>query len=453
MIVRIKWVFALFILISACAVKAQTQGILSGRGQELYASYYNPASLILDPEKKWVANLFATESVISANTASFTPGKFRGKDFFRGNILRTSNSSTGFGEISLRGPAFGLYINKRATIAIKTNARLTANFWDINGRLISEIGELTKIEHEYPYSIAKGDMQINTTVYTDLTVSLSYMLWETPGHTLNGGIALKFVNGTAHSSIELSDFTGSIRRSRNDLPYLANSSGFVSTNTSGRLLSDFNLANLINPRKPGVGGDIGLIYKYSRRGHHLTLGISVTDIGRISYSADPKFSKSYNISIANDEGLYFNNNFQNSSFSETTRQFDKYPEFFNNTSEDNKNVSIGLPTKLRIQTDYGVSKSVSINIDGAVSLRRKRIISDLYSPSGLAITPRWQHNSTTLFIPLSCQEFSGFSAGLALKMGCFFIGSSSVLSALAGAKQIDFNFGVLVSPKNKTSKQ
>jgi hypothetical protein len=60
----------------------------------------------------------------------------------------------------------------------------------------------------------------------------------------------------------------------------------------------------------------------------------------------------------------------------------------------------------------------------------------------LTITPRINIGPFEAFIPLNTNELSGTNTGLGFRLGGFYIGSNSAVSAvLANTKQIDFYTG------------
>ncbi|HEV7378775.1 MAG TPA: DUF5723 family protein, partial [Dyadobacter sp.] len=373
----------------------------------------NPAALLLTGENRWSANMFSIRADIKSNTASVNiPGMFGG-NFLRGSVLGTSAISTGSARLLIQGPSLAYKVNSKTSVSLGTSARLVSNYWNVDTRLLSEIGEVVKEVHDYPYFLKNQTMKMNTSVYSDLAFSVSHVLWQNERHQLTGGIAIKYINGIAHSSAEVQELSGTIKRINSYLTSLSDASGSVSTATSGKLLSDVNLRNFLKGR-PGIGSDLGLTYSFGKTAqgtHKFWFGVSITDLGHIRYRADPDYSKSYDINVPVNKGLYFNNNFNNSSFSQSTRVFDRYPEFFNKTSSSGSRYNVGLPTTTHLQADYQVSSDIYVSAFGTMSMRKKNVLKNLYNYNCIGIIPRLERKNITLHLPFTFQEYTGLSVG------------------------------------------
>lgn len=59
----------------------------------------------------------------------------------------------------------------------------------------------------------------------------------------------------------------------------------------------------------------------------------------------------------------------------------------------------------------------------------------------ISVTPRYSTKKFEVYSPLASNEISGFTAGLGVGVGGFFIGSSSILTALGNGEQADIYLG------------
>jgi hypothetical protein len=231
--------------------------------------------------------------------------------------------------------------------------RIHANYGHVDGRLLSEIGEITKVEQSYPYRLPQiANMQTSIAAFSDVGASFSYQLANTGQHRLSVGGTVKYINGISHTSIDVSELTGTIRLNSDHVSYITAATGTVSTLTAGKLFDQFSIGNLMKPGKASVGADLGLSYSYHPAPGDpwkFRFGVSVTDIGKVRYKADSAYSKSYDIDIASDKRLYFNGSFNNSLFSRASRVFDSYPRYFTRTGRKTETYSVSLPTMLHVQ--------------------------------------------------------------------------------------------------------
>ncbi|WP_439584270.1 hypothetical protein [Dyadobacter bucti] len=413
----------------------------------------HPAGFQISNETGWSANVLSVNVWTSSNTASLSLSHILAReDFLRKNVLGFSDVSSGYAGFDVRGPALGMRIGQGTSIAMSTRGRAFVNFSDLNGRLISEIGEKVKVRHEYPYEIELADdMLVNTSVLTDVSLTISQILLETDKHQLRGGLSVKYINGVANSSLEVSGLTGVINTkkvNKKNVSYLSNAFGQVNTRTAGNLLADFSLKNFFQPRKGTFGADFGLSYEYFENPGgpaRFSLMVSLTDLGNVRYRADSTYSKSYDIGISSDDGLNFNNNFDN-SFSTTTEVFEKYPEFFSQTSVATESYKVSLPSMLRFKLNYMFKGGFNTMADLAMNVRKTDIIKRAENIAYVSIAPGWSKKHIGISLPVSLQKFSGFNAGGSFRYKGFFIGSNSILSAMIASRQIDGYIGLLLNP-------
>ncbi|WP_342084246.1 DUF5723 family protein [Dyadobacter sp. OTU695] len=440
-----------FLLLTGTSAFAQI-----AHSYQLYDNSFqlNPASARLDTSARWMFNLLSVEAKAGSNTArlslsntfAFDPSKLRQ------NVLGNNRFSNGFANLTVNGPSFTFH-RGASSIGLSTRFRMMANFWDVDSRLSGEIGEFAKFTHSYPYSLDPSkNTKLNISALSDIGLTYSRNLVSAENYSLSGGVTVRYYSGLANSSINLHELTGNVKLNNTDeTSYLSASTGNIETRTSGRLLDNFNIGNILSGGLGSIGADFGLVYQYKENSGHpkIEMGLSVTDIGRIRYQADSLYSKSYSTHIPdNANGLYFNANFQNSSISQTSRVFDRYPKFFSLKEKNARAYSIGLPTTLRAFVDYTFTNHFATKLSGGLGLRSAERIQSIYNPSWVSVTPRWYSGDFKIFAPLTYQQIVGFNAGLGVQWKQFFLSSGSLISALNHSSMIDLQVGFALRTGN-----
>lgn len=440
-----KRLYFYFLMLAGSSSYAQTSTTEFNRYQ-LTNTFYNPAVLQVPESHKWSAHYAALSFRTSSNTAKFSVFTVFHNDLLRGSILGIKKPSSGYADIGLLGPSFAVRLNEKTTIAVTTRSRVVTNYSDVIGRLISEIGETAKKEYTYPsYVVAQKDMRMNTAVFNDLGIAVSRTIWSGEHVKIRAGATLKLINGVANSSMIASDLVGTIKKHKTRGSYLTDATGEVSAQTAGDFLSEFGIIGFVKPRKISLGADFGLAYEYYqdlKQAPKLTIMASVTDIGKVRYEPDPKYSKSYDIGIPHNMRLYFNNSIKFSSFSHTTKIYEKYDKFFKQTDSSSKEYSYKLPMMIRFKLNYNINEAYSVLIDAAIDSREKNFTYNLHSPAYAGIMPTWRNHKFSLSMPISYQEYAGINVGAGVRYKQFYFGSSSLISALFRSKQIDATVGI-----------
>ncbi|ACT91322.1 hypothetical protein Dfer_0050 [Dyadobacter fermentans DSM 18053] len=399
---------------------------------------------VFNKESRWNVNVFSLDYNLSSNTADIQlKSIFKlSADLLRSDVLGTSKISTGAGALDLRGPSFSYRISNRLVVGLTTRARLHANYWEVDGRLVSEIGELTKVIHEYPYVLPRAEnSKANITMFSELGAVAAYEFKSNEFHSWTIGGTLKYVNGIANTTLETAQLEGIIKSTPTQTSYLTDATGSVTARTSGNFFGDATFGNLVGFQRASIAADLGLTYAFRKSRNlpiNFVLGISVTDIGKASYRADSSFSKSYDVHISPSQQLYFNNNFANSSFSQTTRVFDKYPRFFSRKAVDTGKYDISLPTMLRLQASYFGLRRLSLTSELAVSLNSGKNLNKLYPVNLISVTPTFHRDrEISISLPISYQQYGGGNVGLMFRYRGFFIGSNSLVSAIVKSRQVN----------------
>ncbi|HET8886707.1 MAG TPA: DUF5723 family protein, partial [Salinimicrobium sp.] len=175
----------------------------------------------------------------------------------------------------------------------------------------------------------------------------------------------------------------------------------------------------------GFGGDFGLTYEYRSNndidsisiGHgnyKLKVGVSVTDIGSISY--DESTTTTYNV-----DNTVSTNSFEDEDI-ETALD-----EQYVGTEEIGK-TEISLPTAMHVLVDYKFRKRLYMSVHGSFSLVDKN---DPYANriiNTVTATPRLETRWFSFYLPLSLRQHDGFAMGAGFRLGPLTVGSGSLLS-------------------------
>jgi hypothetical protein len=411
----------------------------------------NPASVQLKKGAFALTAMSANAAITSDAGSTSLRDLFRiNANFLRENVLGTSKIASGYGNIKLAGPSVSYGIDSRLTVSIGTSVRFHAGFKDTDGRMISEIGEITKVQHTYPYVMRNEDMYMTAAIFSQLDVSSVYQVVQSPEHSLSLGMSLSLINGVGQTSIQVTDLTGTILQNAPKLTSLTNASGAVGTLTSGTVFSKFRFNDLVKLAQISLGAGAGVTYTYKPTGddvYKIRIGLSLMDIGRVRFKPDSTYSKSYSVHILPNERLFFNNNFNNSSFSHTTTVYDKHPEFFTRTSTQVENYHLTLPTSISATADLRIAKELFLSTQILASFHKSH---DQYALSGntaVFLVPRWERNGIGLAVPLSFQHLAGVGAGASVKLGGFFLASNNLFNfTFSRPKQLGILVGFAFSP-------
>jgi hypothetical protein len=235
---------------------------------------------------------------------------------------------------------------------------------------------------------------------------------------------------------------------------MSNSTGQIGLSFGGISIDDFEPADLLKFKSTGIGADIGFVYEYrpdtgsyARRDlnkYKFKIGLSVLDIGSIKYDRDLSRSGSYGIHITGPQRFYLRS-LAEASVDDFKDTLNKYPQFFSPDAAGNAaGYTTALPTTVQLNADYHVRKGFYVNLNAQLGLTNsgsKAYASQYYN--AVAITPRFENKLLGVYVPLTYNALTEFTAGASFRVGGFFFGSGSILSAALGSsKQADFFIGL-----------
>lgn len=412
--------------------------------------FYNPAN-IADSRYRFDVNLFSLSTSVANDQASFKLGTI--SDNFKGDSIKNqlfgkdAGPASGVMNVDIHGPSVMFNVGKKNSFAITTRARIFANVTDIDGKLFNKISEDFSNDPSLPYTISSNEkMRIAINGWSEFGLSYGRVLADKGMHFLKGGITLKYLAGAGNAYMNIDNFKGTID---DDIVlqdvYLQNTTGRVATGFGGVSFSNFEASDLLDMKSSGFGADLGFIYEFRPGGknYKLKIGAALLDLGSIKYEKDMQRSGAYDIDITGNKRFSLQQ-LDGVEFDDLNNFFASHPAYFIPLASNNaKDYKVSLPTTLQLDADYHVISGLYVNLGGQFSLSNnesKGFNNKTYS--SLTLVPRFETKRFGFYLPVNYNKLSKLNAGASLRMGPFFVGSGSVLSALLGnSKQADIHFG------------
>lgn len=409
----------------------------------------NPAAFSLDTSRKIRYQIMTVQVGAGTSAGNLQMTEFSGPivKIVREQLIPPKTAISGWGGADLRGPSVIFPLNNNLKISVLTRMRMMGNFNNLDGRLISEIGEYEKIAKTYPYTVNVPNMYTSLVGFSEFALGISKEFVINNNHRLGGGVNIKLLSASGHIGMQFNQLSGEIYQTAgfNDVVYLSNASGNVQTRTSGFLFEDFSAGRLLGGGRISTGIDFGLKYSLTQADGKRPVfeaGIAVTDIGNLKYTPRNLLSKEYKVSISSDERLYFNNHFDNAELSKTAEVYERYPEFFMEESSEMSDYGIALPSAIKLQLKAHLNENISLGADGSMNLSGKRSWDKLQNTQWVRLIPQWNKQHISLLAPVSFSTYRNFSLGFGLRYKGLIFGSNSLFSSLlTNTRTIDCYLG------------
>ena len=310
------------------------------------------------------------------------------------------------------------------------------------------------------------NMSINVSTYAEYGVTLAGVLFESQNkkHFLKAGLTGKILQGlgamyfnTEKMVLEFYD--------RDSLSAHGDAAKTTGGYISYGMSDNFNRIDKdpyrfdIEARRIGVGFDVGFIYEWRPNGENfieemdckigemkyankykLRIGVSVTDIGWLSYKKHPisrNFIMQGGTNAANDfdhiekvDGSYIN------GVSQRIDDLLAYNPAYREAETQSKTFRTTLPMAVSLQVDYNIGKGFFLNLTPYVSLHQavkvKENLAKIHSYTIVSLTPRYERKWFGFSIPIQYNQLStalkGFTVGAGLRLGPLWIGTNDIIS-------------------------
>ncbi|WP_159799461.1 DUF5723 family protein [Flavobacterium sp. MK4S-17] len=440
------FVSALF-LAGAASAQEHYAGINTSKRVGILNTAINPAEFV-NLSNDYEINLITFSANVANNKISFKD-IVDGKDF--DNLIFEGNEPTNLRvDVEILGPSFAMKMNKWA-FGITSAAKIKADMVEVNpalGRAVTNSGvddiiELYDINSQY-------NQRGSATTWGEIGFSVARELYNSENHRLSGGVTFKLLFPGSYANIALNQFEGTIENVAGDVS-LTNASAMVNIAYSGSLAEDFtdssNFSQFFAGGLNGFGTDIGINYQWKdveKGGYKLNTGLAVRNIGSMKFKDDNNVSNNYNLEITGAESLNLNQ-FEDVSDLKEIEQI-LIESGYVTIDDSKRDFKVKLPTVFSAYADVKLYNKWFVTAYTQQKVNEDSDNEQIAIQNILTVTPRYSTNFFEAYVPLSHNEISGFTAGVGLRIGGFFIGSGSILSAaLSETDQADaylgFRFG------------
>ena len=397
----------------------------------------NPAELN-NISGNYEVNVFNFSTNVSNNKISFQE-LLNGEDIE--NKFFTGSEPANFRlDAIIQGPAFamkykkwGFLINSAANI--KVNAiDVDVNFGDAVTN--SFIGT-AQINSNY-------NQRLNAATWGEIGLGASRTIFQNDIHKFNAGATFKLLFPGSYMNLGVDKLSGDVTNVAGNVE-LSNANANVNFSYSGGLANNYtdssNYSQLFAGGLNGFGVDFGFNYQLKEKiaddaddktknnsGYRLNTGLSVRNIGAMKFKSDNNVSNNYILEIQGFDSLNLNQFDGSESITEIEDVL--ISSGFLTKTSSNKDFKVKLPTVINAYADYHIHNKwyVSGYIQQKISDDSENdftTIQNIYT-----LTPRFAGKHYEIFLPLSQNEVSDFTTGFGFRLGGFFMGSGSIVTAL-----------------------
>lgn len=440
----------LVFLFCLCLFKVTAQdhfsGIKNSNGFSLLSAAVNPAELS-NLNSKYEINFFSASVNASNNKVGFNELVKNSGNI--ADLLFQGNEPVNLRiDAEIYGPGFAIKKDKW-TFAISSKAFAKLNFIDIDPKLGEAVnnGTLGSVVSTSLLSNEKNQ-RLNGTSWGEIGFSAARNLFENEKNKFSVGTSLKLLFPGSYTNFGVDQFKGKIDVVLGEA-YLNDTNANLNIAYSGNLRNGFtnfgDYSRSLFGKLNGFAVDLGLNYQLKdAQSYKLNAGVSIKNIGGMTFKEANNASNNYTLNIppssVTNSGLNLNN-FQNVNSLEEAETILLQSGYLTK-KESNKDVKVKLPTTFIAYVDFKVIPKFFVSVYTQQKLNSDRKNDQISTQNIVSVTPRFSLKNYDLYSSWSTNEISGITGGFGFRVYGFYLGSSSIITALTSdSKQADLYLG------------
>jgi hypothetical protein len=439
---KVILLFLIIILIPK-AIMAQNPyvGIQTSQRKGIISAMMNPAEMN-NLSRTLEVQFFAGNAGIENNILSFSEALEYSDELWDKVMEKADRPVIGNTDGSVIIPSFGMKKGKWS-FGLISQFQGRATVLNINPELGKYLSDNTITSEILRLAINNPNNQrANGVTWFESGIVVGREIWNNQKSKFSVGTNLKLLFPTGFTNVGVSELNGTLVVNNGEVS-LTNAQGSVNFSFSEEVLDfqNFNIdySNLGFGNLNGFGFDLGVNYQLkNNEGVWFNTGLAIRNVGSLTFG---KGQNNQTFQMAIPEGESFRIDLLEPDFRSIESDFLSSGYFTRESNRDGFKAS--LPTVLAANADLKLTEIFFVSVYGQTFVQNKENNLQVPAISLIALTPSAVFGRFEVYSPWGYYDVVGFTGGLGLRFGGFFVGSQSVLTALiSDTKKADIQIGL-----------
>ena len=291
-----------------------------------------------------------------------------------------------------------------------------------------------------------SNQRLYGTTWGEVAFSAARNVYENDKNKWSVGATFKLLFPGSYTNFGVNSLEGDLTNIGNSV-YLNNATADINIAYSGSLANNFD--NVSDYSKSlfgslnGAAVDFGVNYqRKTAGGYKLNVGASFRNLGSMTFKGSDNSSTNYKLAIPQSPNQGLNlDDFQGATNLQDVENTLIQSGYL--TDEQNSNdLKIKLPSVFNAYADIKIIPKVYVTLFTQQKLGSDNNNDQITTQNSFSITPRVGLKSIEFYSTWATNEISGVTGGFGYRIFGFYMGSSSIITALTSdSKQADFYFG------------
>lgn len=423
-------------------------GLTSSRRLGIISASNNPAELI-NMSHTFEISFFDISANFANNKIGFSD--ILSNDNFEDLLFQGNNPVNMRIDAEIFGPSFAMKY-KRWGFGITTKIKGKLDVIDVDptlgdGLLNSGLNSLfasNTITNNY-------NQRFNGTTWGEIGLTAATTLYNDKNSKLTVGATFKLLFPGSYANIGLDKFNGTITNNLGDVELTDVEDVDLNIAYSGGLADSFSnfsdYAQSAIGSLDGFSGDIGVNYQWKDQkntnvtnNYKINVGASIRNIGSMTFKDDANSSTNYKFNIPAGQILNLNQ-FQNVDNLQEIEDILLNSGYLTRQNGE-KDFKVNLPTTVSLYADVKVVTAFYVSGFLQQRINENSGNDQIAAQNLVTLTPRFYTGIFEIYAPFSSSEIAGFNSGIGFRIGGFFLGSGSIITAaINDSKQADVYMG------------
>lgn len=348
---------------------------------------------------------------------------------------------------------FAFHINPKIAIGFAAKSRMITNVDDIDPKLAKLAQEGLDFATLWNLQLKDKLVTTNMMAWNEYGINYGQVVMDKGEHFLKVGGRVKLLQGLASAYAYTDELDYELLNKDTATTLKGNFKYGYSDNLDDEI-KNFNANSFFkSASKLGFGLDLGVVYewrpkykqyKYDMDGetdlwmrnenkYELRAGVSILDIGGMKFTKGGK-SRDFSVNTTTLDLRIFDKANSFASFDSIVDSLITNDAGWNANQGVGQTYYMNTPTALNIQLDYHIWKWFYVNATGNINLIGKKNPSRVKTPNQFVFTPSFDYAWFGLYVPVSVNNYSGWKAGIASRLGPITVGVVDFNSLLARGK-------------------
>lgn len=389
----------------------------------------------------WWRKSFRSDTAWKSPDSTFTDR------YFRDSYKIGDNKSLGFySNFQLDVLNFMFHINPRIAVGFSGKVRMINNVENVDGNFLKLVESDFDVATLWGSNFNEKLLTANSMAWAEYGFNYSQVLRDEGPHFMKAGGRFKLLQGIAATYLYTDNFNYEL----------------LNKDTATTLRGDFQYGNAgdldelsdirhgafpKSASKMGIGLDLGFVYEWrpdwqrykyemdnvtniwrrDENKYKLRAGVSILDIGGMKFTKNP-MSRDFSVNTSTLDIRAFKSmtDLTRLNFQRLDTIIDSlstaFPDEWKNRESAGETFYMNTPTSLSLQVDYHIWRFFYVNATGMINILSKKNTSKVHITNQVVITPSFDHAWFGIHVPLSYNQYSGFKAGFATRLGPLTIG-------------------------------